>query len=450
MTQAVAALKAGRPPGPDFWRMLKPLWRIRRDRITPIQKLMHRYGDISTVQIGPMRFFFLNHPEIIQECLVTRHRDFHKDRGYAFLRHLLGNGLLVSEEDFHLRQRRMIQPAFHRKRLAGYGQAMIDFAGEVRDGWEDGEERDVYRDMMQLALVIVGRALFTAEVKENAKMVADALDYIMAYEEIFFTPWGPLAIRLPLPSTRKFHGWIGKLDEVIYRLIDEHKSSGDTGDVLSMLLAAQDEDDGSRMSDKQIRDEAITIFAAGHETTAIALTWTWYALSQNPEVEAKLHEELDQVLGGRAPRPEDYPQLQYTRRVFAESMRMFPPAYMMGREAVRETELGGYKIPKYSQVVVSPFITQRDPRFYPDPLRFDPDRFLPEAESARHKFAYFPFGGGKRLCVGEGFAWMEGVLVLATLAQQWKLRLKPGFEIGFDPRVTLRPKGGMPMTLHRR
>ncbi|MCC6142876.1 MAG: cytochrome P450 [Candidatus Hydrogenedentes bacterium] len=447
---ATVTLKPDLPPGPDLWNTLKPLWSIQRDRITPIQRLMMKYGDISTVRVGPMRFFFLNHPEIIQECLVTRHRDFHKDRGYAFLKYLLGNGLLVSEEEFHLRQRRMIQPAFHRKRIAGYGQAMIDFAVETRDAWTDGEERDIYRDMMALALMIVGRALFNKEVREHTRLVADALDNIMAFEEVFMTPWGQVALRLPLPRTRRFKQAITQLDSIIYGLIEERKQSGDVGDLVSMLLAAQDEEDGSRMTDKQVRDETITLFAAGHETTAIALTWAWYALSQNPEVEARLHEELDQVLGGRSPQPEDYPRLPYTRQVFAETMRMFPPAYMVGREAIRDTELGGYRIPRNSQVVLSPFITQRDPRFHEDPLRFDPSRFTPEAEAARHKFAYFPFGGGKRLCIGEGFAWMEGVLVLATLAQRWQLRLKPGFEIGFDPRVTLRPKGGMPMTLHRR
>lgn len=438
-------------PGPGMLRSVGIMrkWR-NEDRIAVTQQVLDEYGDVAQLQVPGLRIFVTNNPEIIQECLVSKHRSFHKDRYYEFLRLILGNGLLTSEEDFHLQQRRMVQPAFHKDRIASYAEAMVHYSQATRSGWRDGQKVNMASEMGSLALSIVGKTLFGSEVGTEAQGVADALDHILPLDNTVIGPFGSWLIRVPFPSHRRFFKSLAYIDEVLYKMIKEHRASGDQGDLLSMLLAAQDEDDGHRMNDMQVRNEAITLFLAGHETTAVAMTWTWYLLSQHPDVEARMHEELDRVLCGRTPTFEDYPRLDYTRRVFQESMRLFPPAYIIGRESIEDTTLGGYRIPKGSIVIMSSYITQRDKRYFPNPESFDPDRWLPENSAGRHKFTYFPFGGGRRLCVGEPFAWMEGVLVMATLCQHWKATLDPSHKIGFDLYVTLRPKGGMPMTLLRR
>jgi len=437
-------------PGPGLLGSLRGLFRFRNDRIAPLQDLTDTYGDVAALRVGKFSFILANSPEVIQECLVSRFRSFRKDPYYDFLRMVLGNGLLTSEDTFHLQQRRMIQPAFHKDRIAQYARIMSADAEALAARWQDGQAVDMAVDMMGLALSIVGKTLFNSEVGGEAHRVAHALEDLLKMDHRIVGPFGKQLIHLPLPSHRRFFAGLRYLDEVLFKMIQEHRASGDQGDLLSMLLAAQDEDDGHRMTDQQVRDEALTLFLAGHETTAVAMTWTWYVLSQHPEVEARLHEELDAVLAGRAPAPEDYPKLDYTRRVFQESMRLYPPAYMIGREAIEDTQLCGYRIPKGAIVIMSPFITQRNPKLWEDPMRFDPDRWLPEHAAGRHKFAYFPFGGGRRLCIGESFAWMEGVLVMAALCQRWRAHLKPGHEIGYELFVTTRPRGGMPMTLEKR
>jgi cytochrome P450 len=274
----------------------------------------------------------------------------------------------------------------------------------------------------------------------------------MALFPRFMLPFFDLIRRLPLPSNRQADQARQRLDSLMYRIIQERRASGiDKGDLLSMLLLAQDEEgDGSGMTDQQLRDEVLTLLLAGHETTANALTWTWYLLSQHPAAEAQLHTELDTVLAGRLPTVDDLLQLRYTRMVLAESMRLYPPAWIIGRRAVQDYEVGGYVIPARSIVIVCPYLMHRDPRYYPEPEVFDPQRWAPEAEAARPKFAYFPFGGGARQCIGEGFAWMEGTLLIATLAQQWQMRLVPGHPVALRPLITLRPKHGMRMVLHTR
>lgn len=438
-----------RAPGPSLLKSWQTVMRWQSDHIEPMRELVRDYGDVCMCNLGIARIYFMTQPELVQEVLVTRHREFHKDPYYNFLRLILGNGLLTSEDDFHLRQRRMIQPAFHRQRVHEYGLAMVRHTQELAATWKDGAHIDINRDMMRLALAIVGETLFSSETDADAERVAEALDTIFSMEARYAHPYADFVSKLPLPGNALFQKAIGEIDKILYRMIAEHRASGDRGDLLSMLLAAVDED-GAPMPDKQIRDEAITLFLAGHETTAVALTWTFYLLSQNPDVEARLHEELDTVLGDNDPSPEDYSKLDYTYRVFKEAMRLYPPAYVMGREPVEDTQVGVYHIPKKSMILLSPYLVQRDPRNFPDPERFDPDRWLPENCSGLHKFAYFPFGGGKRLCVGEPFAWMEGVLVVATLARQWKFRVDPTHPIGFTPAVTLRPKNGMPGTIHKR
>jgi cytochrome P450 len=364
----------------------------------------------------------------------------------------LGEGLLTSEGEFHRRQRRLAQPAFHRQRINAYATAMADYAARTRDRWQTGGTLDVWQEMMRLTLAIVGKTLFDADVEDEANEIRVALTEIMRLFERITSPFAGLLDKLPLRSNRRWLKAKQRLDSIIYRIIDERRKTGeDRGDLLSMLLLAQDEEgDRSTMTDSQLRDEAMTLFVAGHETTANALTWSWYLLSQHPEAEANLHREIDAVLAGKLPTAEDVPRLRYTEMVFAEAMRLYPPAWTMGRRALSDYEVGGYIIPAGSIVLMSPWVMHHDPRFYPDPFRFDPERWTVEARESRPKFSYFPFGGGPRVCIGESFAWMEGVLLIAVLAQQWKLRLAPGQQVEPEPKVTLRPKYGMRMIVSSR
>jgi cytochrome P450 len=431
---------------------LSGLLGYRRGPLPFFQNLAAQYGDISYFRLGPQEAFFLNHPDHIKHVLVTSHQDFHKGLALQRAKRLLGEGLLTSEEDFHRRQRRLAQPAFHRARIASYASVMTDYASETRARWHDGETLDMSEEMMRLTLGIVGKTLFDADVVSDAREVGEAMTVVMDLFNTITIPFFELIQKLPLPQLRRFDAAKAKLDAIIYRLIEERRNSGeDRGDLLSMLLLAQDtEGDGGAMTDEQLRDEVMTIFLAGHETTANALTWTWYLLSENPAVEEKLHEEIDRVLAGRLPAFADVVQLKYTEMVLAESMRLYPPAWATGRLAIAETEIAGYKVPAKALVLMSQYVMHRDPRYFPEPLSFDPDRWTTEARESRPQFAYFPFGGGPRRCIGEGFAWMEGVLLIAALAQQWRMRLVPNHPVALKPVITLRPKHGMRMTVTQR
>ncbi len=379
-------------------------------------------------------------------------QNFVKSRRLYMARHLLGDGLLTSEGDFHLRQRRLVQPAFHKQRIAAYAEAMTGYAQRLGERWQDGATVDMAQEMLRLTLGIVGKALFGADVESEANEISAALKDALGLFNRYLTPFAEILNRLPLPSNRRFERARARLDATIYRIIQERRATGqDRGDLLSMLLQARDEEgDGSGMTDAQVRNEAMNLFLAGHETTANALSWTWYLLSMHPGVEVKLLEELEEVLRGRLPTADDVPQLKYTRMVFAEAMRLYPPVWLISRQPVKDYQVGGYLVPAGSIVLMSPFLVQRDRRFYPDPYRFDPERWTPEAQAARPKFAYFPFGGGPRLCIGEPFAWMEGVLVLATLARDWHVRMVPEHPVALEPLITLRPKFGMRMVVERR
>ena len=405
-----------------------------------------KYGDIVFFKVGNERIYLVNHPDLIREVLVTNQKNFTKSRALVRAKKVLGEGLLTSEGDFHLRQRRLAQAAFHRSRIAKYAESMVACAQRTRSHWIGGQVLDVHDEMMKLTLAIVAQTLFSADVEGEAAEIGAALTTTFAAFNIGILPFSEVLERLPLPYMKRFNSARARLDATIYRIIDERRASGeDRGDLLSMLLLAQDtEADGGVMTDLQIRDEAMTIFLAGHETTANALTWTWYLLSQHPEAEARFHRELE-TIGDRLPTPDDFARLTYTRMILAESMRLYPPAWAVGRRAIADFELGGYRIPARSMVLMSQYITHRDPRFYPEPERFDPDRWLPDAAATRPKFAYFPFGGGTRICIGEHFAWMEGVLVLATLGQNFRLRYVGATKPDIDPRITLRPRDGMPM-----
>ena len=440
------------PPGPQRRIPLAGLLAYRRGPLPFFQSLAQRYGDISYFKLGPQECFFLNHPDLIKDVLVTNSHNFMKGLALQRAKRLLGTGLLTSEGEFHRRQRRLALPAFHKSRVASYAAVMTDHAVQMRERWRDGQTMDITEEMMRLTLGIVGKTLFDADVVSDSKDVGEAMNVAMDLFKTVTVPFYNLLQKLPLPQVRRFDKARAKLDKIIYRLIEERRASGkDRGDLLSMLLLAQDEEgDGGGMTDQQLRDEAMTIFLAGHETTANALTWTWYLLSQNPEAETRLHNELAEVLGSRVPDFADVTRLRYTEMVLAESMRLYPPAWALGRLSLEDAEIGGYFVPKGALVLMSQYVMHRDPRYFPEPLGFEPERWTEEARTRRPQFSYFPFGGGPRRCIGESFAWMEGVLLLATMAQQWQMRLAPDQVVALRPVITLRPKYGMKMRVMRR
>ena len=439
-------------PGPRERFPLDGFLSFWRDPTGSLVRLADRYGDVSRFRFGLYDEYLVTHPDHVQQILVGEHRSFTKGRALAEAKRILGEGLLTSEGDFHRRQRRLVQPLFVHSRIAGYADAMVDAAERAAERWRDGQEVDAQAEMSRLTLAVVGRTLFDADIEGEATEIGRALTDSMETLNRFMLPFSGLFEVLPTATGRRLRRARARLDATIYALIAARRRAGaEGGDLLSVLIRARDEDDGSTgMTDEQVRDEAMTIFLAGHETTAVALTWTWYLISQAPEVEARLHEELGRELGGAAPTVADLPRLAFTERVLSEAMRLYPPAWVIGRRALVDVDLDGYRIPGGSVVVLSPFVTQRDARWYPQPLRFDPDRFAPELRAERPRYAYFPFGGGTRVCIGEGFAWMEARLLLATISQRARLLRPPGRAVALHPRVTLRPRGGLAMTVRRR
>ena len=440
-----------RPPGPKGRFLVGSLREFRKHPPEFLLDVARDYGDLALLRFGYQEVYLVSRPDSIKDILVTHQGNFKKSRVLERSRVLLGEGLLTSEGQFHTRQRRLVQPAFHRDRLAGYGTAMVECAAKSRGHWESGATLDVSREMMRLTLAVVARTLFSADVDSEADEIGAALSQVLELFDRVLTPFSEWMEKLPLPSVRRFERARDRLDQTIYRIIAEHRAIGrDTGDLLSMLLLAQDEETNVHMTDKQVRDEAMTLFLAGHETTANALTWTWYLLSQNPDVEARFHAEIDRVLSGRLPAFDDLPQLRYIEMVFAEAMRLYPPAWAVGRRALEDYRIDEYTLPARSIVLMSPYVVHRSPHWFPEPDRFDPERWLPENVATRPKFSYFPFGGGARVCIGERFAWMEGVLLLTTLGQRWRLRLVPGHPVETKALLTLRARHGMQMTVELR
>lgn len=425
---------------------------MRRDPLAVFSRFKEEYGDVVRIPMGGRSIFVLSHPGHARDVLVTHQRNFKKGRALEHARLLLGDGLLTSEGEHHLRQRRLMQPAFHRQRIAAYGDTMVRFADRRSGRWKDGATLHIHNEMMALTLAVVGKTLFDADVEAEARDIGEALTASFeALGALFYLPFGTWIEKLPLPVVLRFKAGKKRLQQTVQRIIAERRASGaDTGDLLSMLLAARDaEGDGTGMSDQQIQDEALTLVLAGHETTANALSWTWYLLAQHPNVEARFHAEVD-ALGDELLGAESLVRLPYTRMVLSEAMRLYPPAWGIGRRALGDVELAGFRMPAGSIIVLSPYLTQRDARWYDDPQRFDPDRWLPERVAARPKFAYFPFGAGPRICIGEQFAWMEGILVLATIARRWRLRLLSQAPVQPQALITLRPKGGIPMRAEAR
>ena len=448
-----AAKQAGYRFPPGFERnLLWFAWRRFRpaNPILLFQHLVREYGDIAHYKIGWNHIVFLNHPDYIREVLVVQNDNFVKERTVRRSKMLLGEGMITSEGAQHRAQRQVAQPAFHRQRIPEYADTMVREAVRMRDQWRHGEQRNIAIDMMHLTLNVVSETLFSTDLRDEVHELADAINRIMGlYNFLVMLPAAEWLVHVRPPGLAAFVRARKRIDAVAHRMIEAHRQHhSDGSSLLDLMLAASP--DRSPASEKSLRDQVITIFLAGYETVANALSWTWYLLSQNPECERRFHEEIDRELQGRLPAYEDVPRLRYVEMVMAESMRLYPPAWAMGRYALNDFQLGEFFLPAKTTVLMSQFITHRDPRFFPDPLRFDPERFAPEAKARRAKLTYFPFGAGFRQCIGESFAWMEGVLLLATLGQKWKMKLVSDHPVEPEPLITLRPKYGMRMSLEAR
>jgi cytochrome P450 len=437
------------PPGPRNPFNLAFI-SFRRNPLGFLDRMTRKYGDYVAFKVMGRRLFFVNHPDYIRDVLVTQNSNFAKGRALEKARRLLGFGLLTSEGETHHRNRRLVLPAFHRQRIASYGAVMVEHAKRMSDRWQDGETFDMCHEMTRLTLGIVSKTLFDADVENEADEISEAMTTILKMFHVLMYPFADLLEKLPLPKVRRYKKMQARLDSTIYKFIDERRKSGeDRGDLLSMLLLSQDEEGGG-LTDIQVRDEAMTLFIAGHETTANALSWTWYLLSQHPDVETKVHAEWDEVIGDETPTIEHVPKLQYTEMVIMESMRLFPPAWAIGRRSIVDQTLGPYFVPKDTIVLVSPFITHRDARFFPEPSKFIPDRWTSEFRESLPQFSYFPFGGGTRRCIGESFAWTETILIMAVLGSQWHARLIPSQKVEPLALITLRPKHGIQMRVEKR
>lgn len=440
------------PPGPRGQWLLGSLVDYTRDPFGFLLRCAREYGDVVRLTFLQHPIYVIYHPDAIEQVLVREHHRVIKAVEYRRELDFLGNGLLVSEGAFWLRQRRLAQPAFHRTRIDAYGTVIVDAAEGLHARWRDGDTLDLHHAMMGLTLEIVAKTLFAADIGTTAEAIGAALDTIMQHaadtEQHLWKQFIPRA--LPTPSKRRRTRAIARLDTIIYDLIRDRRASGtDAGDLLSMLMAAQDDDD-THLTDQQLRDEALTLLLAGHETTALTLAWAWYLLAQHPTVEMNLHAEVDAVLGERAPTTADLPRLGYTTQIVKETMRLYPPAWSIGRQTVEAVEIGGYTIPAGAQVYMVQYVTQRDARFFPDPDAFNPDRWADAVERQVPRFAYFPFGGGPRLCIGANFAMLEAVLLLATIAQRWRFTLAPDQHVTLLPSITLRPKDGIRMVVSQR
>lgn len=437
------------PPGPPDHFLIGNFPLASRDPLKLLTDWARQYGDIFYYRIFRLPVYFLNHPDHIEEVLVANSQNFIKGRALQANRRVFGKGLLTSEGDLWLRQRRLTQPAFHREKLSAYGETVVTVAARMLSTWRGGEVRDVHQEMMRLTLEIVAKVLFGADIRDEAEAIGSALEVLMKQNSrgrMLF----PILRSLPTLGNLRYQRAVRRLDNIIYGIIRQRRSSDHpTSDLLSLLLHARDED-GSRMTDHQLRDEVMTLLLAGHETTALSLSWTWYLLGQFPKSEQKLHEELRQVLGGRAPSVLDLPCLPYTEMVIKESLRLYPPAYAIARIALRECEIGGYCVPRGASVVMSQWVMHRDPRYFDKPEEFNPDRWADGLAHRLPKFAYFPFGGGPRQCIGMSFALVEATLLLAAIAQRFRLTLVPNFPVTPFPSITLRPKHGMQMVLSKR
>lgn len=440
-----------RPPGPRPWPLVGNLPEFGRDPLAFLTACAGEHGDIVGIRLAAWPAWLLNHPRLFEQVFVTHNRSFVKHR--FFWRHvdaLFGDGLLTAEGDFWLRQRRLAAPAFHRDRIAAYARVMVELADAMAASWRTGERLDMHDEMMELTLRIVVRTLFGVDAPEDVTRLGQAFSVAVAEIAARFRRPFRIPDAVPTPGNLRYRRALGTLDGYITGVIAERRRDrNDRGDLLSMLLEAQDED-GTGMSDHQVRDEAVTLFLAGHETTAIALSWAWMLLSQHPEVDERLTMELDGALGGRLPAPDDLPRLPYTQAVVKETLRLYPPAWVIGREAAVPCEIDGLPMATGTTVFMSPWVVQRDGRFYEAPDEFRPERWLDGSAARLPKYAYLPFGAGPRLCIGNTFALTEAALVLATVARRFRPSLGDARGPAPFPSITLRPGAPMWMRLEDR
>ncbi|MBI2069737.1 MAG: cytochrome P450 [Elusimicrobia bacterium] len=454
LAKASAAQK--RAPGPPWYRIPESLSNIRNNPLKMLLGGMRDYGDLVRFQFGPIETYLLAHPDHVQRVFVDNNANYSRQTiSYEKMMPALGRGLLTTDGSFWLKQRRTVQPAFHRQKIAMFAGRMVQATEAMLSRWQSyettGETFDAAEEMMRLALHIAADTLLSADVSRVARAVGDALTVINKHVSDDTSCPIELPHCVPTPRNQQFQKAIRTLDKIVYDIIDERRSGkNNADDLLSMLMHAKDPETNEGMDDKQLRDELLTILLAGHETTANTLAWTWYLLSTQPTVAERLHDELDQTLQGKTPGLEDLPKLAYTKMVLQESMRLYPPAWIISRAAVKDDVIGGYKIPKKATVFMSSYVTHRHPKFWKNPEGFDPGRFEEGKNQDRHRFAYFPFGGGGHLCIGKDFAMMEAPLLLAAIAQRYCLDLVPGHPVEPEPLITLRPRYGLKMTLRPR
>jgi cytochrome P450 len=438
------------PPGPRGRWLSGSLNDFINRRLDFFTEIAREYGDVSSFRLGPRRVWLINDPDLIERVLVTDNKLFIKHFGARMYQPLLGNGLLLSEGDFWLRQRRLAQPAFSKNRISAYASAMVELTEQALESWHDGLWCDILEEMSRLTASIAVRTLFGTEDVKDREAFRMALDDVMEVIGDRFRRMIQWPDWLPLASNRRLKRALRHLDSIIEGFIAQGRSHGsDADNLLARLIHAQDED-GSRMTERQLRDELTTLFLAGHETTALTLSWTWWLLAQHPEVGAKLVAEWSSVLGGRSPKAADVERLAYTEHVIMESMRLYPPAYLIGREPTATMELGGYTLRRGTTIFIAQWVTHRDPRFFDEPNKFRPERWAEEKINQLPKCAYYPFGRGPRICIGNHFAMMEAVLILATIGQRFRFTLEPDGEVEPMPMITLRPFPGIPAVLKRR
>jgi cytochrome P450 len=447
------------PSGPSFFGRILSGRAFRQNAADYMEECANTYGDLVHYRAASYHIYQINHPDLIADYFLKDAGKHHRGIVMQRAKSVLGEGLLTSEEPIHMRQRRLAQPAFHRKRIAAYGEVIGSYADKMTRRWESGTILDLHSQMLELALVIVGKCLFDVDVQADVKQVEAAVNAFMSFLPLAVLPFSEQIQKLPLPTMVRIRKGQKELDKLIYRMIAERRAApGDRGDLLSMLLESVDTEGdaengkGGTMTDQQVHDECTTVLLAGHETTANALSFAVWLLAKHPDIQERLSQESSTVLGNRPPVADDYGKLRYAEMVFAEAMRLYPPVWVTARTCAQPYQIAGYPIPQGAVLLAPQFVVHRDPRFYDDPLRFDPERFSESSKAGRPRFAYFPFAAGSRQCIAEGLAWMEGVLVLAAIAKDWKLILPTGApeEIEVTPAISLRPKKGVPLMVERR
>lgn len=441
-----------RPPGPRGLPLIGEARSFARDPLAFLTGVAEKYGDIANFRLGGIDVYFVRHPDLVREVLITQRASFTMTALRAKINAVVGEGLFTSRGELHARQQRLMLPVFRKSRIEAYAGQMAELSRRARDQWQSGATVDIADEMMKLTMLIAAQALFEQDIGSDTQAVSHNIDVVLEFFTRLSSPFLKLSLALPLPSSRRFKKAVRDLDAVIYRMIERRRDTAASGkDLLSLLMQAKDDQTNVQMAEKQLRDEVLTLLIAGHETTANVLAWIFYLLAKHPDADQRLHDEARAVLGARAAfTAADIERLAWTRRVMQEGLRLYPPGWFIGREAQTDVRLGGYMVPRGAVVMMSQYVTHRDARFFEEPERFKPERWESGLEDRLPRGAYFPFSAGDRHCIGEGFAWQEALLILATLIERWKFELVPGQNIRPRPSVTLRPDGPIKMIVRPR